>query len=361
MIINLKSTSSQGVVGLMSSTNDLPSSVTSYKPQILKIKIGPFRSWIEKRLTELLEGLEDEILWGLVFNYLEDAQKRSKREGPASNPSGGLNAKEIQTALSGFLGPKNSRDFTTELFELLAKAEANDNGIPPEFNMKPEEAENEAFGIIQSKRKEMELSDRVKREIKRTDYHNRGRDNYSREDRKEREYEQRERDHRRRDYDRKRDYSLERDYDYRRPDRSDRRNRNYSRSPEKSSCDRHRDRYEEDRRRQRDDSRDRNYRDEYARRRDYNPDNDHDREIHDDRRRDYRHSRSRDSPRRRSPSKSPIPSSSPESSPSPCWETTLDTARAAAPRAPVAQEHVSNELEQALKARALKALVEKRN
>jgi hypothetical protein len=325
----------QGVIMSSSSSNDLlPISVTTYKPQILKIKIGPFRPWIEKRLTQLLEGLEDEILWGLVFNYLEDAQKRSKREGPAANPSGGLNAKEIQTALSGFLGSKQSRDFTVELFTLLAKAEASDSGIPPEFNMKPEDAEIEAFAIIQSKRKEMELSDRVRREIKRTDYHNKGRDYRDHGD--SRDHEHRHRNH----------YERDTDHDHKQSDHRHR-HRDYSRSPEKSSNDRYRDRYNYDRhhRRYRHDSRER-----YDRRRDDN---------YDERRRSNYY-RSRDSPRRHPPSKSPIPSSSPELSPSPCWETTLETTKAAVPRAPVVQENLSNELEQALKARALKALVEKR-
>ena len=351
----------------MSSSNDLPSSVNSYKPQIIKIKIDHFRSWIEKRLTDLLEGLEDEILWGLVFNYLEDAQKRSKREGPAANPSGGLNAKEIQIALSGFLGPKLSRDFTTELFTLLAEAEASDTGIPSKFNMNPQEAENEAFGIIHSKRKEMELSDRVRREIRRNDYHNNPRDHREHRDResrerdydhRERDYDQRERDYdqRDRDYDQRgRDYeNRERDYDHRHKVHSHR-HRSYSRSPEKSSCDMNHVRYDNDHRRYRDDSNERR-----RHHRDGRRDEDYDR---DNRRREYHprdnYSRSRDSIHRHPPSKSPIPSSSPES-PSPCWETTLETAKIAAPRAPNVQENVSNELEQALKARALKALVEKR-
>lgn len=328
---------------MTASFNDLPSSVTSYKPQILKIKIAHFRSWIEKRLTELLEGLEDEILWGLVFNYLEDAQKRSKREGPAANPSGGLSAKEIQTALSGFLGPKLSRDFTTELFTLLAEAEVSDTGIPPKFNMNPQEAEKEAFGIIQTKRREMELSDRVRREITRNDYHNNPRNNRDRDhNHRERNY-----NHRERDFDRK-----ERDHEHR---NYSHRHRSYSRSPENLSRDMNHLKYDNDHRRDRYDSKERG---RYHR--DRRRDEDYDR---DDRRRDYRHrdnySRSHDSIHRHPPSKSPIPSSSPES-PSPCWETTLETSKVTAPRAPNVQENVSNELEMALKARALKALAEKR-
>ena len=320
----------------MSTPNDLPPSVISYKPQILKIKIGPFRPWIEKRLTELLEGLEDEILWGLVFNYLEDAQKRSKHEGPAVNPSGGLNAKEIQTALSGFLGTKNSRNFTIELFNLLAKAETSETGIPPEFNMKPEDAEKEALRIIQGKRKEMELSDRVNREIRRTFTEN---ERYHGDRR--RDYRERGRHYNYKEYD---DYDKE--YRGRSHGRTDRSHRNYSRSPQS----RHRDRYEYDRhhRRYREDSRERYNRHDHSRNRDDEKEEEYRRNEH------FHHnrhsSRSLDlSIRRRTSSKSPIPSSSSSSSsPSPCWETTLDVANSSAPRAPIAHVIVSRDLESAL-------------
>lgn len=340
--------------------NELPPLITSYKPQILQIKISYFRSWIEKRLTQMLDGLEDEILWGLVYNYLEDAQKRAKREGPASNPSGGLNAKEIQTALSGFLGAKQSLDFTVELFTLLQKAEQSGTGIPPEFNMRPEEAENEALGIIQSKRKELELSDRVRREIRRTQ---------------------------------SRDYYRESDRHYHHRHRSPSRDRNSRHNYDSSAHQRHRDRYNDyydderyhRRHRRDDDSRDRRYPDEqddYDRRHsrehkldyedDYNRRHSRDRRRDNEYYRDHRHERKQGDRQdireedehhrhgnRYTSTKSPILSSSPES-PSPCWETSLETAQLAAPRAPNVQESVSNELEQALKARALRALVEKK-
>ena len=113
----------------------------------------------------MLDGLEDEILWSLVYNYLEAAQNRAKKEGPAANPSGGLKAEDIKTALSGFLGAKQATAFVEELFGLLKEAEENGTGIPAEFGMKPEEAVKEAFGIIEDKRKEMDLSQRVRREV----------------------------------------------------------------------------------------------------------------------------------------------------------------------------------------------------
>lgn len=206
-----------------------PRILSEYSPKILKINIKSFRPWIEKRITELSHGVEDEILWDLLYNYLEDAQKRARREGSEANPSGGLNGREILTVLSGFLGSKTATDFIIELFNLLKSAETGHlDGIPPEFGIKPEEAELEAFGLINEslKKSELKISDRLEREIRRNDRHNYRDTSYNRDDR---------RDDYRRNVDRERD-------DYRRSedrdrDRRDRINR------DRRDNDRHRDNY----------------------------------------------------------------------------------------------------------------------
>lgn len=331
-------------------SNSLPSSISSYKPEILKIKIVPFRSWIEKRLTELLEGLEDEILFSLVFNYLEDAQKRAKREGLAANPSGGLSATEVYTALTGFLGQKVARDFVVELFKLLQEAQDSPTGLPEILAVK--EAEETAFGIIEGKKKEMELSDRVRREVKRTDYYNRHERDSEYDRHRDRRYE----------YDERR--SSDRDYDKRSDRYSDRHRENrdadYHRHRD-SDYHRHRD-SEHYRHRESDHHRSSRYYERDIRDREYDR-NDRDHSYRSSR----RHSRSpsrnspqrhqREYPRSKTSTRSPIPSSSSSSSesPSPCWETFKDASIQAAPRAPDAREHVPNELEQALRAKALQA------
>ena len=337
----------------------LPLSITSYKPEILKIKIESFRFWIERRLTEILEGLEDEILWSLVFNYLEDAYKRAKREGSTANPSGGLSATEILTALTGFLGHQKSRDFVIQLFTLLREAEESPGGIPPEFAAK--EAESEAYGIIENKRKEMEISQRVGREVRRNEHYNdkehkRRHDDYGRHDRERYEADRNERgrererfsdhgrDRYRDNYDRHRHSDLDRSdknksYHHRPRDtriysRNSSKERDYSQRDSRSSY-----RYRENEKEHEDDhySRRREGRHEYP-----------DKYEYDSRRRHEKDHKNDESNR------TAIPSSSSEDSPSPCWEASIEAANAA-PRAPTVQEYIPTELEKALRAKALKS------
>ena len=334
-----------------SNSADLPTVISAYKPHILKIKINHFRSWIERRLTQLLEGLEDEILWSLVYNYLEEAQKRAKKEGPAANPTGGLKAEEIKTALSGFLGQKQAAKFVEELFRLLKEAEESETGIPAEFGLKPEEAVKEAFGIIEDKRKEMDMSQRVRREVSHNERYNRDSS----------------RDHR---YTERRDQRDRSEY-HRSPSRSRSKRHSRSRSGSRGRLiDRRSEYYHENRRNEhhgdrsryepRDRSRERIV-DRSDRDRGYYRDSGYSSRIHNrSRSRDRRDNTSGHYDRRR-PDKSPIPSSSSSSaSPSPCWESSLERSLPAAPRAPVANEYVPNALEQALRAKALKALSDKK-
>lgn len=323
-----------------SATTSIPSSLSTYKPQILKIKLNYFRPWIQKRLTVLLEGLEDEILWDLVFNYLEDAQKRARREGPAANPSGGLNYLEIQTALTGFLGLNQSLIFVTELFSLLQSAEKSDNGIPMEFGLNPHEAERAAFNIIDRKKKEViEMSERVRREIRHNDNYNQRGGSYRRTE-DDRNID-RERGHGNRYRDRYREYNDNDSRSYRSRSRSrsrspsNRRQRYYS--PVKSGRERSRSR-------SRYHSNDR-YHDSDDRNRTYRP-------THD----------TRTKPQLSSPPRINSSSSSGTDSPSRAedtWEPRESVSLPNAPRAPNIQENVSNELKMALRAKALKSLVEK--
>ena len=290
-----------------------------------------FRPWIQKRLTVLLEGLEDEILWDLVFNYLEDAQKRARREGPAANPSGSLNYREIQTALTGFLGPDQSLTFVTELFSLLQSAEKSDSGIPVEFGLNPQEAERAAFNIIDRKKKEvMEMSERVRREVRHNDNYNR-RDSYRNIER-ERGHGDRHRDRYRKD---DRSYISHSRSRSRLRSPSTRRQRYYSPVKIERERSRSRSRYHSNDRYHSSDDRARTYR-----------------PTHD----------TRTKTRISSPARIHSSSSSGTDSPSRAddpWEPRESVALPVAPRAPNVQESVSNELEMALRAKALKSLADK--
>ncbi|KAG1676347.1 hypothetical protein FOA52_001142 [Chlamydomonas sp. UWO 241] len=90
-------------------------------PKELSVKIDPkkvnwavMREWIASRVTELLGGLEEEVLIGLIYNYLE-ADK--------------LDAKQLHVTLTPFL-EKNTSLFMKELWSMLASANATPSGIP---------------------------------------------------------------------------------------------------------------------------------------------------------------------------------------------------------------------------------------
>ncbi|CAF3485471.1 unnamed protein product [Rotaria socialis] len=87
------------------------------KIDMLKVKIDVLKSWITKRLQELL-GIEDDVVIEFVFNQLED-----------KNPD----PKMMQINLTGFLGGSKARLFIGELWKHLASAQSSPDGIPAEF------------------------------------------------------------------------------------------------------------------------------------------------------------------------------------------------------------------------------------
>jgi hypothetical protein len=286
--------------------------MSEYKPNIFKIKIHRLKAWIEDRLTQLLDGLEDEILWGMVYNFLEDAQRRALREGPEVNPTGGLERKDLTEALLGFLGQAKAASFVQELFEKLKQIEMTD----------------EALEIISTARKpEKTLSERVEREVRSS----RDRDEMDRDRRGERGRE------RERHRDRYNDRNDERRYESRRyeGDKSRDETSYYSRSSHRSGRDASRRRDEES----------------YYRR-------GRDEESYTNRR---NHQRSRipssNSPPRRADSISPIPVRSLKRETSPGFERTREPSWekeiiAPAPKAPQAKEEIPSALEAALRERA---------
>uniref|UniRef100_A0A7S2SU80 PWI domain-containing protein n=1 Tax=Rhizochromulina marina TaxID=1034831 RepID=A0A7S2SU80_9STRA len=88
-----------------------------------KVNLPVMNRWITERLTQLL-GFEDEIVIGLVINFLE----ANKHPAP----------KQLQLDVTGFL-EKKAGQFVEELWTLLAAAQENKNGIPPQFIEKKKE------------------------------------------------------------------------------------------------------------------------------------------------------------------------------------------------------------------------------
>merc|ERR1712048_543995 len=78
------------------------------KVDMEKVNLDVVKPWIQKRITELLGGIEDEVLIAYIFELLES----SRYPDP----------KELQISVTGFLNSKNARIFMGELWALLASA-----------------------------------------------------------------------------------------------------------------------------------------------------------------------------------------------------------------------------------------------
>lgn len=105
-----------------------------------KVKLDVIKPWIAKRVTEILGGVEDDVLINLIYALLEE-----KKDG-----------KEIQIQITGFL-EKNTSKFMKELWSLLLSAQKNMSGVPQQFiDEKAEET-----------RKKKEFDDRITLEVQR--------------------------------------------------------------------------------------------------------------------------------------------------------------------------------------------------
>eukprot|EP00976_Prorocentrum_cordatum_P048006 969110-Prorocentrum_minimum.AAC.5 len=107
-----------------------------------KVNLEVIKPWITKRVTELLGGIEDEVLIGMIISYLEDT---------------GIKPKEMMVALMSFL-EKNTSLFMKELWSMLISAQESPNGVPEQLIVaKQEEA-----------RKQQEEITRIQQSLKAT-------------------------------------------------------------------------------------------------------------------------------------------------------------------------------------------------
>ncbi|KAI9299092.1 PWI domain-containing protein [Neoconidiobolus thromboides FSU 785] len=86
------------------------------KVEMKKVEMTVIKSWISKRVTEIL-GFEDEVVIGFIFGLLEEEKVDPKRS---------------QINITGFL-EQNAATFMKELWELLLSAQESPNGIPQKF------------------------------------------------------------------------------------------------------------------------------------------------------------------------------------------------------------------------------------
>jgi hypothetical protein len=96
-----------------------PRGVVSNGPQfskldITKVNLPRFESYLSKKITEYLQGVEDDVTIALVQNSL----------------SAGATGIELLDMLSPILGKANASEFVTELWNLLVDASSNSDGVP---------------------------------------------------------------------------------------------------------------------------------------------------------------------------------------------------------------------------------------
>jgi len=126
----------------------------SIKVDMAKINWEAMKVWIAKRLTELLGGVEDDVLIGYVFEQLE-----GKKE---------VDPRHLQINLTGFL-EKNTSSFCNELWNLLISAANNPSGIPQKF-LDEKAAEMQERNAERQRIQERLQAERSKQGLLRADY-----------------------------------------------------------------------------------------------------------------------------------------------------------------------------------------------
>jgi len=111
------------------------------KVDMKKVKLEVIKPWIARRVTEILGGLEDDVLINYIFSLLEQPN---------------ADAKNIQISLTPFL-ERNVGLFMKELWCLLLSAQKSIGGIPEEFLKQKQE---------EVRKKKIE-NDRIQNELKR--------------------------------------------------------------------------------------------------------------------------------------------------------------------------------------------------
>ncbi|PSC72111.1 serine arginine repetitive matrix 1 [Micractinium conductrix] len=90
----------------------------STKVDLTAVNWDTMKPWIAKRITELLGGLEDDVLIAYVIEQLEGKKN--------------VDPRQLQISLTGFL-EKNTSLFCKELWQLLISANETGTGIPQRF------------------------------------------------------------------------------------------------------------------------------------------------------------------------------------------------------------------------------------
>lgn len=102
--------------------------ILSQPVDLQKVSVAALQGWLDWRVQELLGGVEDEILSGMIGNVLAEEQaKLTKMKGARRT---GWSPKELQHTLGPFLTPEMAAKFMEELWILLLDAQESADGIP---------------------------------------------------------------------------------------------------------------------------------------------------------------------------------------------------------------------------------------
>lgn len=143
------------------------------KPALENVHWESIKPWIAQRITELLNGVEDDVLIQYAIEQVE-----GKKE---------IDPRMLQISLTGFL-EKNTGVFCKELWNLLLSASKTPSGIPQEFldakakeiRQREEERQRMYERMRKERRKHQEYDDRFSREERRDRRHHRDRDHHDR-------------------------------------------------------------------------------------------------------------------------------------------------------------------------------------
>jgi len=123
-----------------------------------KVQWESIKPWIAKRTTELLGGLEDDILINFIIDMVEDKKA--------------LDPRRIYISLTGFL-EQNTGVFVKELWTLLIDASSSETGgVPRAFvqAIKQEPAGDDGYREYRNGRRRREYDDEYDRDRRRRDY-----------------------------------------------------------------------------------------------------------------------------------------------------------------------------------------------
>lgn len=137
----------------------LPGSTILTQPvDLQKINVSSLQGWLCWRIQELLGGVEDEILAGMIGNVLEEERmKLAKIKGPAGSIRS-WSPKELQHTLGPFLSEEGARSFMEELWVLLLDAQSAPDGIPQAWGPAERAKFVEAFGsVVEESKKNLVL------------------------------------------------------------------------------------------------------------------------------------------------------------------------------------------------------------